>query len=604
MKKLYIFTWILCLLLFHSELKAQQISSEVSVLWGYCSDEISTAVGANSQAQLSGAIYVPAEAAALYQGDIINNIHIGLASKVTELTVFITSDLNSSTQTVRKEVGEAPMGWNTITLESPYTIAGNGFYIGYTCIGKNQLGVSNIFSENGNWIGANEKWENYASSQRWNALCIRMQIDGENMPDDLALLSVERCYSKAGEAFTLSGVVKSTTTRPITSYEVTYKINNRESFFQTIEADINANETDTFRIEVPAINEAGEYPLHISITKVNNMHDAYEGNSSLETTLFNKEYIFKRKIVVEEGTGTWCMWCPRGIVSFREMKKKYPDSFIGIAIHHQDPMADKSYADFISTYLGINFPICIVNRKKEDYKMDPSFKNIEEAYLNELNLAEAGITATANYTSEQETSIEINTQTVFGYSEEKAAYRIAFVVLENGVTGYQQQNGFAGGAVGEMGGFENESSSVGMPFDDVARGIFKSYTGTMRSVPTTIVKGETYTYSYELTLPSTIQNKENIEIAVLLINSKSGEIMNADKVEVKKQSSNIEQTSTRTELGIYSENGTIKLDTEHDSLQVFTTEGTPVPNKNLHPGIYLVRVTQGNAIYVRKAIIQ
>lgn len=236
--------------------------------------------------------------------------------------------------------------------------------------------------------------------------------------------------------------------------------------------------------------------------------------------------------------------------------------------------------------------------------MDPSFENIEMAYLNEINLADVGITATADYTSEQETSIVINTQTVFGYSQEKAAYRIAFVVLENGVTGYQQHNGFAGGAVGEMGGFENEGPLVDIPFDDVSRGIFKSYTGTMRSVPTTLVKGETYTYSYELTLPNTIQNKENIEIAVLLINSKSGEIMNADKVEVKKQSSSIEQTSTRPELRIYSENGTIKLDTEHDSLQVFTTEGALVHNKNLHPGIYLVRVTRGNAIYVRKAIIR
>lgn len=602
MKKLYLFTWIFYLFLFPCKLTAQ-ISTDTPVIWGYCNDEIASAVGANSQAQLSGAIYVPAEAATLYQGDIINDIHIGLANEVTNLTVFIASDLNNNTQAVKKEVGEAPAGWNTIKLDNPYTITNEGFYVGYTCIGIQQLGVSDLFSENGNWININGEWSNYASSQQWNALCIRMQIEGKSMPNDVALLKVEPCYSKAGEPFTLSGIVKSTTTLPITNYEVTCKIGNGKEFSQTIEADINANETDTFRIEVAAVNEAGEYPLHISITKVNNTNDAYAENSSLVTTLSNKEYVFKRKIVVEEGTGIWCIWCPRGIVSLREMKKKYPDSFIGIAIHYQDPMADKSYADFISSYLGTNFPICILNRKKEKYKMDPSFRNIEEAYLNELNLAEAGITATSNYTSEQETSVEINTQTVFGHSEEKAAYRIAFVVLENGVTGYLQQNGFAGGVVGEMGGFEKEGPSVNMPFDDVARGIFKSYTGTMRSVPSTLVKGETYTYSYELTLPNTIQNKENIEIAVLLINSKSGEIINADKTKVKKNSSNIKQASTQTEFRIYSENGTIKIDMEHDSLQIFTTEGTPVPNKNLQPGIYLVRVTKGNAIYVRKAII-
>lgn len=131
-----------------------------------------------------------------------------------------------------------------------------------------------------------------------------MQIEGDNMPNDLSMLSVERCYSKAGESFTLSGIVRSATTRPITNYEITYKVADGESFSQTIEAEIDVNETDTFRIDAAAINEAGEYPLHISITKVNGLPDAYEGNSSLETTLFNKEYVFKRKIVVEEGTGT------------------------------------------------------------------------------------------------------------------------------------------------------------------------------------------------------------------------------------------------------------------------------------------------------------
>lgn len=163
MKKLYIFIWILCLLLSYGDLRAQQTGSETSVLWGYCNDEIATAVGAGNRMKLSGAIYVPAEVAALYQNDLIKSIHIGLSSDVTELSVFITPELNAP-QTVKQEVGTGISGWNEITLESPYVITDKGFYVGYTCIGKNQLGVSNLFSENGNWIGANEEWENYASS--------------------------------------------------------------------------------------------------------------------------------------------------------------------------------------------------------------------------------------------------------------------------------------------------------------------------------------------------------------------------------------------------------------------------------------------------------
>ena len=61
---------------------------------------------------------------------------------------------------------------------------------------------------------------------------------------------------------------------------------------------------------------------------------------------------------MEEGTGTWCGWCPRGIVAFRYMAEKYPETFIGIAVHKSDNLETNTYS-----YLKFNgYPSCYVNR--------------------------------------------------------------------------------------------------------------------------------------------------------------------------------------------------------------------------------------------------
>ena len=69
---------------------------------------------------------------------------------------------------------------------------------------------------------------------------------------------------------------------------------------------------------------------------------------------------FDRTVVIEEGTGTWCGWCIRGIVAMDYMKKTYGDKFLGIAVHVNDVMQSYDYA------VGVNlssFPGCNVQRK-------------------------------------------------------------------------------------------------------------------------------------------------------------------------------------------------------------------------------------------------
>lgn len=228
---------------------------------------------------------------------------------------------------------------------------------------------------------------------------------------------------------------------------------------------------------------------------------------------------YERKVVVEKGTATWCQWCPRSIVGFRTMYEKYPNNFIGIAMHDDD-MYSPSYIYMLWRIDG-GLPKATMNRKHE---IDPNETALENCYQFEIDKARARILMLATWEDEEQTKVVIRTTTRFAQDME-GEFRIAYAVTENGVGPYMQRNAYSGDVV--MGGFEKEDSYVSMLHDHVARSI-SNVDGEPGSVPENPSACTDYEYSYTLALPDNIQNKGNIEFIVMLINQTTGEIENAD----------------------------------------------------------------------------
>ena len=219
---------------------------------------------------------------------------------------------------------------------------------------------------------------------------------------------------------------------------------------------------------------------------------------------------YERKVVVEKGTATWCQYCPRSIVGFRTMYEKYPDNFIGIAIHDDD-MYSPSYIYLLWSISG-GLPKAIMNRKHE---IDPNETALENYYQSEINKARARILMTATWEDSAQTKVIVQTTTRFA-QDMQGGFRIAYAVTENSVGPYVQTNAYSGAGY-QMGGFENEGSYVSMLHDHVARSI-SNLVGEPGSVPENPKARTDYEYTYTLTLPDNLQNKENIEIIVMLIN--------------------------------------------------------------------------------------
>ena len=60
----------------------------------------------------------------------------------------------------------------------------------------------------------------------------------------------------------------------------------------------------------------------------------------------------QKVVLIEEGTGTWCQWCPRGDVYGKELQANYPGQFVFVAVHQGDPMDDEDYSNSMP-FIGI-----------------------------------------------------------------------------------------------------------------------------------------------------------------------------------------------------------------------------------------------------------
>ena len=97
---------------------------------------------------------------------------------------------------------------------------------------------------------------------------------------------------------------------------------------------------ETFSFAFPEKNTVGlRRAVNFSVSAQINGIDF--GTTERETKVLAFEP--KRRVVVEEVTGMWCGYCPEGIVAMETLHERYPDEFIGVAVHYSDPLEISGY---------------------------------------------------------------------------------------------------------------------------------------------------------------------------------------------------------------------------------------------------------------------
>lgn len=360
-------------------------------------------------------------------------------------------------------------------------------------------------------------------------------VDGSKGVCDLVVNSDRYIFEH--KDLTVRGYVEACSDEVIT--DVTVKCISNETEVEKTYSSLALVKGDKLEFELPnALQVDYGQTLDYQVIAVVNNAVTTDPAKCQATALMQK---FHKNIVVEEATGMWCTYCPAGIVAMEELEKRYPDTFIGLALHYNDQLAVDDYVMDLSFPDG--FPTGWINRRyytspmvqiQEDgatrYTMlDGGF---ETYYLEEMSLpAVAEIDVVAK---QEGKAYRVMSTLCFAMDDVDADYRIAYAIIENDVTGngYYQVNGYSGQDV-DMGGFEDLPATIyDIEFQHVVRAIYDDYQGVAGSVPTEISGGEKYTHEYLVELPSTVGDAKNVEVVAMLIDMKTDAIINADKVDL------------------------------------------------------------------------
>ena len=374
----------------------------------------------------------------------------------------------------------------------------------------------------------------------------------------------------------------------IREIECVVSIDGVEKLKKTIALDEPYTKTgDDFVVTLPvvAMDKVSKSEMTLTVTKVNGKKNTSE-HKAIKGFLHTVSEAPTRRVVVEEFTGTWCGWCPRGMVALDMLNQEFGDRVITIAVHNSDPMVAESYT------LGSNsLPSARVNRGD---LMDPYYGNSSEGFGTrdivdrELNImAPAAISVSATWADEAQSAIRVKTETTFLIDTDVSQYGIGYALLEDGMKGtgskWAQKNFYAGSNTGDPNLeplealpaviTDIEYNHVAVDAWEINNGADDCFKTAQINVP------QENTYLCDIADNEMIQDKSQLSVVVLLIDKTTGIIVNAAKTGISDYApSAISNILTEKSLpaDIYNING----------YKVGSTADNHV--KNLPKGIYVI----------------
>lgn len=495
------------------------------------------------------------------------------AANATDYAAFLTRELKVSGGKAVADIASVsfePAGqWTTVTFSEPYVIEEGGFYAGYTfkvasasetadktpvllMVGNNPDGLYIATSR------TYRKWAEKASSINGNCP-LSVEIEGDFKENACGVVSVSDMRAKAGEAFTVNAVIANYGTSPVTDVTYKYTLDNGTER-KVYEKSLTLPEplgtdfygaTADLGIDIPAeISTKGVYKGTLEITGINGVANP-EAAIKGENTVKMISFVPVKRPVMEEFTGTWCGYCPRGWVAMKLMNESYPDRFIAVSYHNADVMQIHSGSSSDPYPVAVNgFPYANLDRVHGtdpylgDTGVDMGIESVWKARCG----VETPVDISAEASLSDDDVISATATVAFAEDIADAPYRMAYMVTADGLAGEEdvwlQSNYFSGDTSygPQMDMFAQAGSEIMLTYDDVLVAN-SEYTGVEGSLPASVSDGQEVTHSYRFALGdmvsnygnkvSLVQDKNRLNVIALVVNYVTGEIENAVKCHVK-----------------------------------------------------------------------
>lgn len=515
--------------------------------------------------------------------------------------------------------------YHEVIFDEPITVPADGFYIGYTLaldeVNESQgtklpvsMTVPNLIGEDmlmahlNGWSG----WVDYTYDGVLDEYLTSTMIailgnvktkDAayfEKPNNDFSFLKTENSITIPVRNEGWNGVQSieyKFTVNGITS-EGTYTFNDTDQINSLRQWGAISNAT----IQLPVIETGGKFNYTLEITKVNGQENT-SANAKVEGDVKVFDRLAVRTPLIEEGTSTYCSWCPRLIYGMEVMERLYPES---VRIIYHTP--DMGYDDPMIAIAKCPFEYSGVPAVSIDRALDPQNVNDKKTVGLESGwMARKSAPTIAEIEGELEwldadcTQLGVTAKAKFFSNVTNGGYKFDFALLQDGMKGqgvhWQQKNNYAGSAneysepEWEIFGKKTNTGRVdGLTYNNVfILGGTVNMKGIAASVPREIAEDDVVEYKHVFNLDkarklinpvtkgeSLIQNRANLKVVAMLINE-DGTVENCCILKLSDEQKNVAIDK------IVSENRT--------PVAYFDLTGREV--KNPENGLYIVRYSDG-----------
>lgn len=534
-----------------------------------------------SDAWVSGAIYVTPGMLSTYSGNQFVAVNAGLASKlnIDVLQVWLRYELDGENiaegSVSTADGGKIAKGWNKIDLGQAWTIPAapdKGVYIGYSFHQKGSAfgmaalaapSVGGFFARFGDG-----EWEDRSDQ---GTICIEGLIRGEKLPQINLSLTHSECdptYIIDHGTLALRGTLKNMASMTVSGFDVSAEIGGERRATAHVDRTLAYNESTDFEVILPlGITEIGDGTGTVKMVIDNIPEGADEDMTDNEATLSFGivQRDFTRRIFVEEFTSEKCVNCPR-VANFMHValeKEKYADRVLAVC-HHSGYYADWLTTSFDNAYTilynGSTYaPGMAVDRmvvKEGSAVWCPSSQSDMEQMWDKALARPAfvSVNITAAESTEEADKVIV---TVEGSKSKDALCdnpTITVFLVENDIPARSQAGSEGSYMHQHVGRAVNSTWGVPLEFN-----------------------GDDYSYECTMTVQSTWK-RENMQAVVVIANRNEADALDNE----------VENTATLP-YSEFAKSGVAAVGADEAEPELFTLSGVKVTATNPAPGIYICR---------------
>lgn len=254
-----------------------------------------------------------------------------------------------------------------------------------------------------------------------------------------------------------------------------------------------------------------------------------------ETPVYAGEYfcsIFRPHLMVDKGTGTWCVNCPEANLSVAQLEKRFGDYLVMLETHNGDVMANDSYFNDLA-YRSI--PYWMLNRiqgsrgekpaKFDEYAFRPCNWDIRLTEATSVDNEKIKVSVTATYESELGA---YDSSFLNNYSDR---YRIGYVLTSDfsdpGNASYQQRNNSTQPGAEQYYYLPSLIPSELMKYHNVTLTYESAFTGFEKSLPEQIISTSKTEFSFEIERPELLADLNKGRVVVFILDTETGEVLNS-----------------------------------------------------------------------------